>query len=361
MNIKQGILILLLLLRVTSVKAQFYTVASVSNIDRFNQESVFPVLKSKKHQSAADRINTYLHLTVLDQVYENDRYAYFEHVFPPEDEYWGQSNFDFQVMTNNELFFSIAIMYESTGAYTESFVEYYTFSSFTGEHLTLNDFFAETPLIDVSSIVKERFAKRIKSYLPQIDKKEEDGDAKYEMYEECLSYIESEDVLYNASFYIKDTSMVFTRERCSNHMMAALDDLWTFETALTLNELGLFFNEETSKALAKNYWESNGDVILNDKILKGSIRKKYKITARIQFRPMKDGCQELSGVYWYDKIKTIITLNGEVDEDGNFELIEYFDGVATGVFKGKMKANSLIGFWSSGKGTKKMPFILDLK
>ena len=40
---------------------------------------------------------------------------------------------------------------------------------------------------------------------------------------------------------------------------------------------------------------------------------------------MKDGCQELSGVYWYDKIKTIITLNGEVDEDGNFELIEYFD------------------------------------
>ena len=76
---------------------------------------------------------------------------------------------------------------------------------------------------------------------------------------------------------------------------------------------------------------------------------------------MKDGCQELSGVYWYDKIKTIITLNGEVDEDGNFELIEYFDGVATGVFKGKVKANSLIGFWSSGKGTKKLPFILDLK
>ena len=72
----------------------------------------------------------------------------------------------------------------------------------------MNDFFAETPLIDVSSIVKDRFEKRIKSYLPQIDKKEEDGDAKYEMYEECLSYIESEDVLYNASFYIKDTSMV---------------------------------------------------------------------------------------------------------------------------------------------------------
>ena len=41
MNIKQGILILLLLLRVTSVNAQFYTVASVSNIDHFDKRELF--------------------------------------------------------------------------------------------------------------------------------------------------------------------------------------------------------------------------------------------------------------------------------------------------------------------------------
>lgn len=75
--------------------------------------------------------------------------------------------------------------------------------------------------------------------------------------------------------------------------------------------------------------------------------------------------ERLSGSYFYESVKTEITLRGRIDGQGAFTL-EEFDpsGARTGVFKGRWGAADtgaaeLSGRWTRPDGSRSMPFRLE--
>ena len=124
--------------------AQFYTVEEIVASDRYDTESRFPVFVNESFSEAARKINTYLHYYELTTVFGKSDSNVFMNVFPPEDEFWGESGFTYSIFRNDDVFLSIGISYDVTGAYTENTTDYFTFVAKTGEHLEMKDFFDGT-------------------------------------------------------------------------------------------------------------------------------------------------------------------------------------------------------------------------
>src|SRR5436190_19126590 len=74
-------------------------------------------------------------------------------------------------------------------------------------------------------------------------------------------------------------------------------------------------------------------VAQSERVFSGKLGNKY----RIQMRLRREG-GNLTGTYFYERMRQNLTLRGEIDGHANFILREYDAGGAqTGVFKGKWK------------------------
>ena len=278
--------------------AQHFTVTDIVAKDRNGDTCVFPVVSSK-NKKAAQKINTFLQWTILSKIGINSDSVPFSNVFPVENEYWGGSLYGYHVNNNDSKFFSVTISYDYTGAYTERFEHYFTFISATGEHVLLDDFFAETPLTTIGEIVNQRFANSIETFMTIIDTLSEDGNEQYAMYEECLNYMKDNTEIYGSNFFIEDSNFVFVKERCSNHALAYYDELWMLNEAMSFELLSNFFNQNGSDVYNGGKWNSKRCSI-NDKLLNDSINNIYAITAKFQYNHFEN---YLEGVYWYDNYK----------------------------------------------------------
>ena len=87
----------------------------------------------------------------------------------------------------------------------------------------------------------------------------------------------------------------------------------------------------------------------------GAIAGKYPITMKLKISDTSIG-----GVYFYDKYRKEIRLDGTIGRDGQFVLNEQApDGKITGSFSGSyVEGKSLAGKWSNADGSKTMPFAL---
>ena len=338
--------------------SDYFSIAEIRQMDMYETESVFPVVNSKINPKAAEKINTYLHFANLTKVFGKVDENIFSNVFPTEDAFWGQTGFSYTIHRNDALYFSISISYDNTGAYTEYFTDYFTFVSKTGEHLLLEDFFAETPLESIAEIINGRCVDKINDFIKSIDPAQDEASEQAEMYKECIEGLENSSYLYTGNFRMEKDGMIFMVERCSNHMMAALDELWVFEEEMTYDILNNFFSQNAHNAFKSGIWNENSPVSLNDKILYGSINDSYPITARLK---VNKNDKEVSGVYWYNKVKNELHISGVILDDGSYELTEYNqDDQITGFFYGSVENGIFSGNWENKDHSKSMPFKLSV-
>ena len=88
------------------------------------------------------------------------------------------------------------------------------------------------------------------------------------------------------------------------------------------------------------------------KSFEGTINGKYGI---IMTLTKKTG--NLSGTYTYKSSGTPIKISGTIDDNGNLTINEFNDkGNMTGIFKGQLSSNNIIGQWTKPDGSMTMPF-----
>ncbi|GEM_PF-3112362 len=349
------------LLTISSIcSAQNFVVSEFVQEDQFEMESKFPLLvaNDKRQLDAVVAINTYLQYKFLNKVYKNGiNMDLFSEVFPPEGEFSGQSEFDYTVHANNDRFFCITISYSATGAYTEYYHATHSFSAKTGEHIVLNDLFSSESKEELGEMVSQTFKEEIETFLAQLDENSEYAFEQKDMYSNCMNRYDGKG-FPSDEFELTDSSIVFTDERCSNHAMAALDDLWSFATEMKFDAVRSFLSLKGEALIEGKTWNSANAIDLSDKLLKGSIKVNDK-SAPIK-AIISSYYGRVYGTYWYDRHKTPISLSGEIKENGSMEIWEEVDNKKTGLFKLKPSGGVLEGSWETPDGTKSFPVKLEL-
>ncbi|MCR9171469.1 MAG: hypothetical protein NXI10_03185 [bacterium] len=330
--------------------AQF-EIDSFVNEDDYNFPSYFPIIRSSENPGAAERINQALHYEMLEKVYQEDDENRFDKVFPPEGEFHGASEFEYEIFANNGRYLSLAISCAYTGAYSEYHTMYFTFDAKSGQPIRLTDLFSEESLSELSEWVTSSIFGEITAFMNTIDTEDEEGYGaeQYEMYQECADWYAETKELSEEYYFMTDTSIVFIKGRCSNHMMAALDDLWDFHEEYTLEELDHMLSDDGGALLAGEPLSFEYNSVSDGKILEGKIAGKYPITMIIK-NSMGD---RYYGVYWYNKVKEPIELIGWTDVAGFLQLTEKVNDKKTGSFNLQvMQGGVLDGEWSNADETK---------
>ncbi len=109
-------------------------------------------------------------------------------------------------------------------------------------------------------------------------------------------------------------------------------------------------NAETIEQTTSN----NTPTIVPDftKSFEGTINGKYGI-----IMTLTKNANNLNGTYTYKSQGTPIKISGTTDDNGNLTINEFNDkGNMTGIFKGQLSGNNIIGQWTKPDGSKTMPF-----
>jgi len=347
--------LILVVFATLNASAQF-EIEVFSKQDIYDMASEFPLIRSKKKPDAARRVNEVLHLVMLEKVFSEDDADRFDAVFPKEGDFGGAAEFEYEIITNNERYFSVGITCSYTGAYTEYMTRYFNFDAKTGQQIVLSDIFAETPLVDLATWVNQSIESEIVDFIDELDETDEYQNEQIWMYTECLEWISDSDELSENSFYITDSTMVFVRGRCSNHMMAALDDLWDFYVTYPMDQLESMMNDNGIALLNGKALEFGQNGAPEYKILEGTIGDKYPITAMIH----NSYETTYSGWYWYNAVKAPIRLSGTINEQtGMLNLTEDVDGNTTGEMEFMIFSDGeLVGTWTNAAGDKNLKIVL---
>lgn len=338
----------LLFILITFCGVAQFKVEIFTQLDSYDMESNFPIVRSSSNPQAAEKINIALHHFSLEKIFIEEDTERFSAVFPPEGEMWGAAEFDYEIVANNENYFSVGITCAYTGAYTEYFTRYFTFNALTGQQVMISDLFDKNELSMLSELVNNRIEAEINDFIAAADSEDEYQRDQIQMYLECLEWIASDELYTSSSYYLTDSSMVVVRSRCSNHMMAALDDLWEFYQEFSFEDLKEIFNKNANALFEGKPLDYSDSGVPVGQVLKGDLGGKYPITM-ILTNIYED---HYSGVYWYDKIKKRIELDGELnDQIATLTLNESVDEKETGKFELMiMSDGSLEGNWIDSKG-----------
>jgi hypothetical protein len=311
----------------------------------------FPIVESNSSgKNAAFLINTYLQSSLLGKVLINDGADPFDKL--PE----GSSFNSYEILENNERLLSLAISMEGCGAYCETYTQYFTFDSSTGYISTVNDLFTKPGLNDIAAVLSEKrnqiLAEEIESLtklLTTASKNSEESVTdsatllqQIEMYESCAA-ARGQGYFDAGRFYVKDKSVWFVEERCSNHAMRALDDLYEFhlevkprEKESALTEYGKYVLSLSDK---KTIPTSNPFTVFS-----GNIAGKYPIWF---FVHTSEGA--LSYSYCYKKYGTIINLEKEELANVPAQVEVLPDGSYGGRFYIKVADRSISGTYVDTK------------
>jgi len=346
----------------------------VVNIDGKGCTGEFPFIISNSNPLASEKINTYLNVDLLEIVPGSFKKCPFEKVMYDSANCCAHTDFEnYSININSKTILSISINGETTGAYSENANWNYNFNAITGDLIYPDELFTEA---GYSKIKKQLISKRkaivtefLKGLNAQfISKKfeidEERANDQKSIYEDCLQYIDDNDFIYG-QFLIHKNFIVFTRERCSNHGMRAVDDLGEFSDTLKISEISNLLSRYGKALLFEDTKECQNikPPISNTKILKGFINDKIPITC-IFYRPYDDW--SISIKYWYDKNKSVIEWRGTFRNKSKLNLIEddYFDKkqdkwILKALINADVTADSIKGTWTNQKNGKKLTICLN--
>ena len=332
-----------------SAQAQFEIDSFV--YDSEYDDSKFPIIRSSENPQAAELINIVLHHYALEKVYEEEDENRFENVFPPEGEFHGADDFSYNITANNDRYFSVSITCAYTGAYTEYHTQYFNFDAKTGQPIQLSDMFGLSAMYDLADWVSSSIHEQIVSYMNNIDLEDPEGygQEQYELYAECAEWYVEPQSLSEEYYFLTDSSITFVKGRCSNHMMAALDELWEFYEEYSLVELQSMMSDDGIALMFREQLNYNHVTVPVGKVLKGKIAGKYPITMIVKH----SYGDSYYGVYWYDKVKQPIKLSGELDDAAYVHFTEEVNDKTTGKFDLQvMQGGTLDGEWKNMDGTK---------
>ena len=346
----------------------------VVNIDGKGCTGEFPFIISNSNPLASEKINTYFNVDLLEIVPGSFKKCPFEKVMYDSANCCAHTDFEnYSININSKTILSISINGETTGAYSENANWNYNFNAITGDLIYPDELFTEA---GYSKIKKQLISKRkaivtefLKGLNAQfISKKfeidEERANDQKSIYEDCLQYIDDNDFIYG-QFLIHKNFIVFTRERCSNHGMRAVDDLGEFSDTLKISEISNLLSRYGKALLFEDTKECQNikPPISNTKILKGFINDKIPITC-IFYRPYDD--RSISIKYWYDKNKSVIEWRGTFRNKSKLNLIEddYFDKkqdkwILKALINADVTADSIKGTWTNQKNGKKLTICLN--
>jgi len=346
----------------------------VVNIDGKGCSGEFPFIISNSNPLASEKINTYLNVDLLLIVPGSFKKCPFEKMMPDSSNCCAHTEFeDYNININSKTILSISINGESTGAYSEIANWDYNFNAITGDIIYPDELFTvagyskiKKQLISKRKAIVTKFLKGLNAQF--ISKKfefdEERANDQKSIYEDCLQYIDDNDFIYGR-FLIHKDFIVFTRERCSNHGMRAVDDLGEFSDTLKIAEISNLLSRYGKALLFEDTKECQNikPPIYNTKILKGFINDKIPITC-IFYKPYDDGSLTLR--YWYDKNKSIIECGGTFKNKSKLNLIEddHYDEkqgkrIIKALINADVSADSIKGTWTNQKDGKKLTISLN--
>ena len=321
--------------------------------------------------SLAQRINSLIYLAMLDlpapaRLQDGLKEQKSEDgVQPPSD-------LAFEVGRNDERILALSVSAEGCGAYCENYTMHFNFELFSGRQLVASDLFTSA---GAARLIKQLQASRISRVNAEIARLRRDlkaaeqkatstvGKANampteddsqlteaIEMYERCVAmFLDPAMAKYlsidSDGLKIGKDAITFTRGRCSNHAMRALDDLHDFNNTLSLKELTPNLNE-----YGKSLLLGDGKVMPTrapfGQVLNGKVGQS-PITLRLGAR---NSDNSISAAYYYNKFRKTIPLFGILA--GNVLTLTENDakGNATATIRATISGESLKGQWiGSGK------------
>jgi len=346
----------------------------VVNIDGKGCSGEFPFIISDSNPLAAEKINTYLNVDLLEIVPGSFKKCPFERVMSNSGSFSANTDFEeYSININSKTILSISIKGETSGAYPENASWDYNFNAITGDVIFPDELFTEAGYLKIKKQLISKRKAKVTTFLKELSAQfkskkfevdEERANDQKSIYENCLQYIGDDDFLYG-QFSIHRDFIVFTRERCSNHAMRAADDLGEFSDTLKIAEISNLLSRYGKALLFKDTKECLNikPPIYNTKILKGFINDKIPITC-IFYKPYDDESIRLK--YWYDKNKSIIDWRGTFKNKSKLNLIEedYFDKkqdkwILRALIKADVTADLIKGTWTNQKDGKKLTICLN--
>lgn len=152
---------------------QYFTIDTIKGISPYAYHSpyIFPDIKCKDNPAAAAIINKELRQDILDIDSGKQYKSIFENVWgSDENSIPMQSEFSFEVINNDNLFFCLTISAEGCGAYCEDWTRYYTWESRSGRKIELNELFSQEGLQRFSDSLRIQRNQRIRAAIADLKK-----------------------------------------------------------------------------------------------------------------------------------------------------------------------------------------------
>lgn len=271
-------------------------------------DSNFPFFSSKEYPESALKINAFLQYSNFERVLNESDFASatlspFKGDASERDSYF--YGFD---AVEKQNYIVVTIDGEGCGAYCEGYTQQYVFDIYTGQPITLVDFFSAAALTSLEQKIKEINKKRIEPFIKEKPKDSwgEGVKLQYSMYKYCYEsrFVEDTYHIFNKldqerKFKIENGNIVITFGRCSNHQSRGVDEIGQFINKFSFKELEAYLTDD-AKLYLSDQPHKLPKIKTSYKVYHGHIANKYPITL------FKD--QYGSWVYWYDKYKTPISL-----------------------------------------------------
>ncbi len=325
----------------------------ITNLKPAKEENIFPEVYFAKKPKIAEKLNIFLQLEYLSHLPEKFTENPFEKATYSSNHSGITSLYDWKTNRNLGNILSLTISGESTGAYSESFDDYENFDLRNGNKISMQDIFIKSNtnelVKNLNLIVRKKITNFLKGIKPSKNKKiskvdEETFSDQVLLYESCLEGVSEYNLEYY-KFYFTKTGITFVRERCSNHAMRGIDELYSFYISLSYNQIDKYLTIYGHN-LINNKLESANTNSPEGKIFKGKINAKYPITAIIR-QINKDG--SLSINYWYDKVKEPIEWSGNFTKN-HFSLSEMQseNNITTAIIEADfIDSKKIIGTWTN--------------
>lgn len=357
-NLSGSILVSLLIsMLLTDAIAQPFEISNYTEEHYSGEIYSFPIVKSSANAAAARSINEQLQKAELEGPINPAKKGAFENMWPHENQIGGTSGYAYEVLNNNERYFSVSFSGEGCGAYCEGFENYYNFDAHTGALITVPLLLSKQGLSFISHYALYKKNKTITDAINSLTRKNKsnpsdaaDNQAAIEMYQGCRLAETDEFNFDYAKLMLSDSAVTIKTDGCSNHAMAALDEVGDFVFNLSLHDF---------KASLSSY----GMAVLNTssptnstyRSYTGTLNNTIKITAFLSVPPND---QAVQGMYFYNRVAGIIKLQGS--KQGNtISFTEADDhGIKTGQFELTLMGNTLTGKWINPKTLKELPVVL---
>ncbi|NVJ27218.1 MULTISPECIES: hypothetical protein [Myxococcus] len=263
----------------------------------------------------------------------------------------------FSVTRNDARLLTIQFNAEGCGAYCETYSVSYSFDMRTGRQLNPRELFTPAGVRALSlRMHKEkqrlyraqvaRHEKELKASRQKKDAHEtiDDLEERIAFNRECLASVDGESdevrarTAFNERWEFNAAEARMTAERCSNHASRALDDVNTVSLSLPYDSLRPHLTAYGKSVLLGEGQASSGDVF--SQVLRGRIGK-LPIVMMLE----KQDDNSVSGVYFYEKHRKAIELDGQA-EGGKLTLEERdADGNPTARLQLEAGKNLLRGEW----------------